>query len=143
VIVLDGTLFVDGSIDRTTKAAEVKRDLNMGGHLPLMSTLGKMGKVAMVRETETKWELVIPHELLLASALTYSEEPIVRFQRFPTMPVTQKCCILNSGDPENVGEWFVWNEGESDRKLEETVLQSALDQMGEFIAFSVTAVLVP
>ena len=56
----------------------------MERHEPLMETLGRQGKVALVRETEEEWELVIPHDLLAALSTSERVPGAVRNQRIPS-----------------------------------------------------------
>ena len=67
-----------------------------------MAALGDSGKVALVRETQEEWELVIPHQLL--PRLKFSERVVARFRRHPQLQVTHKWC-------EEGGRWQPWEEG--------------------------------
>eukprot|EP00971_Amphidinium_carterae_P177263 3515401-Amphidinium_carterae.1 len=79
IVVLEGDLMHDGSVSGEEKALAVKRllkvdeelPLMVDEELPLMQMLGKKGKVALVKETDDEWELLIPHDLL--SKLSYTE----------------------------------------------------------------------
>merc|ERR1712217_223964 len=99
-----GSLFHDGSISGEAKARAIKSQLCIDMNASLMTALGKQGKVALVRETEDEWELVIPHELL--PELEFSEHPVARFRKHTQMQITRSWC-------EEGNDWERWEEGMS------------------------------
>ena len=66
-----------------------------------MSFLGQQGKVAVVKETEHEWELIIPHNLL--PKLSFVETPVARFRKHPALPITSRWCLEGEA-------WQPWNE---------------------------------
>lgn len=90
VVVLDGPLFTQGNISGSEKALAAKQALGLSLERPLLETIGDEGRVAMVRERDGEWELVIPHALL--PRLNYTEQTVARFLRHPTQPVTHQWC---------------------------------------------------
>ena len=102
IVVLDGPLMHHGSISGGAKAAAAKEALGIAASAPLMAALGERRQVALVRETEKEWELVVPHALV--SHLRYSERSVARFQRHPRMPITHLWCA------EGDGNWRRWSE---------------------------------
>lgn len=102
VVVLDGRIFHDGSVSGAEKATAVKAALGIDAAAPLMEALGAQRKVALVRETATEWELVIPHGLL--ARLRASERVVARFKRHAQLPITRSWC-------EEGGAWEPWVDG--------------------------------
>lgn len=102
ILVLDGPMFHDGAVSGADKALEVKKHLGIDLATPLMEALGEQGKVALVRETEEEWELVIPHQLL--PKLKFSERVVALFRRHQQFQVTHKWC-------QPGGKWEAWQEG--------------------------------
>ena len=121
VVVLEGALLHDGGVSGAEKARALKEHLSLDATQPLMAALGARGKVALVRETATEWELVIPHCLL--AELAFTERVVARFRRHPRMPVTQRWCPCGAGDEGGVGgsKWEDWLEGCESARLREAV----------------------
>jgi len=67
-----------------------------------MEKLGERNTAALVRETETEWELIVSHELL--ARLDFEERVVARFRFHPKLPVTQRWRL---GDHQ---PWQVWND---------------------------------
>ena len=57
IVEIDGPILHDGSVSGGEKAAAVKEKLGLPEAEPLMEALGRLGKTALVRETEDEWEL--------------------------------------------------------------------------------------
>mmetsp|Transcript_24409 Transcript_24409/g.45486 ORF Transcript_24409/g.45486 Transcript_24409/m.45486 type:complete len:249 (+) Transcript_24409:107-853(+) len=110
VALLDGPLLYDHNVTGTQKATIVKRILGISESKPLVETLGKRGQVALVRETEREWELVIPHNLL--PQLDYQEQIIAKFRRHAILPITYQWCAAEVDD-ENNTLWELWQDGEN------------------------------
>eukprot|EP00964_Phaeocystis_antarctica_P129139 scaffold93009_cov60-Phaeocystis_antarctica.AAC.2 len=121
VVVLEGALLHDGGVSGAEKARALKEHLSLEATQPLMAALGARGKVALVRETATEWELVIPHCLL--AELAFTERVVARFGRHPRMPVTHRWCPCGAGDEGGVGgsKWEDWLEGCESARLREAV----------------------
>ena len=62
-IIADAPFFVDGSVGGDEKANALRLALGLEEGVPLMQAIGNQGKVLICRETETQWELIIPHNL--------------------------------------------------------------------------------
>merc|ERR1719487_161911 len=103
IVSLDGSVFHDASVSAEEKARAAKLALQIQDGL-LMQRLGEMGKVALVRETEDEWELLVPHCLL--AHLTFKERVLVRWKKHMQMPVTDKWC-----DASQPTVWMHWREG--------------------------------
>jgi len=103
IVSLDGSVFHDASVSADDKARAAKLALQIQDGL-LMQRLGEMGKVALVRETEDEWELLVPHCLL--AHLTFRERVLVRWKKHMQMPVTDKWC-----DASQPAVWMQWREG--------------------------------
>ena len=122
VVVLEGALLHDGGVSGAEKARALKEHLSLEATQPLMAALGARGKVALVRETATEWELVIPHCLL--AELAFTERVVARFGRHPRMlPVTHRWCPCGADDEGGVGgsKWEDWLEGCESARLREAV----------------------
>jgi len=119
VVLLEGDIFHDVSVSAEEKALAAKSALQIKGGL-LMETLGQMGKVALVRETQTELELLVPHGLL--PYLKFKEQVLVRWRKHVHMPVTDKWCDVSQST-----EWVPWREG-----LEPDCIED-LPQVGESI----------
>ena len=102
IIVLDDPRLHQGDMNGTAKAAMIKQILNIPMEEPLITFLGRLGQVAMVRETETEWELVIPHDLL--PELSFREKFVMSFQRHPQMPITWRYRYREDDS------WLSWEE---------------------------------
>ena len=85
IVVLEDERLHDAGMSGEQKAAMVKKKLGILEEEPLLEALGKRRQVALVRETESEWELIIPHDLL--PTLPFQERGIARFRRHPQMPV--------------------------------------------------------
>jgi len=104
IVVIDGPMFHDGSVSGADKAAAVKAALGLSPSDPLMVELGRRGKVALVRETEEEWELIVPHALL--NSLPFTERIVCRFRRHPAMQITHRW-----RDELDGAVWEKWEEG--------------------------------
>mmetsp|Transcript_25977 Transcript_25977/g.60718 ORF Transcript_25977/g.60718 Transcript_25977/m.60718 type:complete len:210 (+) Transcript_25977:50-679(+) len=105
VVVLEGKMLHDGALSGQEKALAVKRILDLPLEIPLMEALGAKGKVALVKETEDEWELIVPHELL--SRLSFEEQVVARFKKHSVLPVTHRWRL------EASTEWEPWVEDEA------------------------------
>eukprot|EP00931_Biecheleriopsis_adriatica_P115447 TRINITY_DN91231_c0_g1_i1.p1 TRINITY_DN91231_c0_g1~~TRINITY_DN91231_c0_g1_i1.p1 ORF type:complete len:455 (-),score=84.30 TRINITY_DN91231_c0_g1_i1:159-1391(-) len=103
VVSLEGELFHDISVSAEEKALAAKSVLQIKDGL-LMETLGQMGKVALVRETQFEVELLVPHCLL--PRMKFKEQVLVRWRRHLHLPVTDKWCEVSQAT-----EWKSWREG--------------------------------
>lgn len=106
IVVVHGALFYDGTVNDQKKADVIKRTLGLDPEQPLMTMLGKLRQVALIQETETEWELILPHDLLLQGLLPFSEVCVAHFQRHPAMPVTRQWRL--QGD----SSWHKWCDQE-------------------------------
>lgn len=111
IVVIGGSLMSNTGTCGAEKAKAIKGNLGVDQTRPLMHTLGAQGKVALVKETDTEWELVLPHNLLSGKdGLRYSERRVAIFKRGADMPVTQSWCPW----PQSTGSalhWHRWVEG--------------------------------
>jgi len=82
VVVLNRTLLHDGNVSGADKAAVAKVAAGINEGL-LMEGLGRKGKAALVRETESEWELLVPHCLL--PHLKFQERVVTRWRRHTHM----------------------------------------------------------
>jgi len=103
VVLLEGELFHDISVSAEEKALAAKSALQIEGG-SLMETLGQMGKVVLVRETQNELELLVPHGLL--PRLKFKEQVLARWRKHLHMPVTDKWCDVSQST-----EWMPWHEG--------------------------------
>lgn len=105
IAVFDGAVFHDGSMSGDDKAAAVKMHLGIDPQEALLEHLGRAGKMALVRETDEEWELIVPHELL--GRLPFTERVLCRFQRHPQMTTTHRWQDATGSD----SAWRPWREG--------------------------------
>merc|ERR1712232_161214 len=100
---LSGDMLHDGGFSAAEKACAARNALGITNGL-LIDTLGKQGKAVLVKETESEWELLIPHCLL--PHLKFEEKVIAKWRRHKFMPVSAKWCDVASGLT-----WMEWHEG--------------------------------
>jgi len=105
IVEIDGPILHDGSVSGGEKAAAVKEKLGLPAAEPLMEALGRLGKTALVRETEDEWELVVPHALL--DKLSLTERVVARFRKHPNMSITHTW----RAESDVSGMWHAWVEG--------------------------------
>lgn len=115
VLVVDGPMFHQGSVSGEEKAEILKKLLNIEGSL--MDEIGKRGQVALIRETEEEWELLIPYSIFFK--LKFTEEVNIRFFRDEKYPLTSRWCDLQKNkikiwdDYERISEQFIPNLNQS------------------------------
>lgn len=85
IVVFQDDRLHDAGMSGEQKATMVKQKLGILEEEPLLVALGKRRQVALVRETESEWELIVPHDLL--PTLPFQERGIARFRRHPERPV--------------------------------------------------------
>mmetsp|Transcript_65592 Transcript_65592/g.122283 ORF Transcript_65592/g.122283 Transcript_65592/m.122283 type:complete len:253 (-) Transcript_65592:9-767(-) len=102
IVVLEGDMMHDGSVSGKEKALAVKRLLGLDEEVALMEMLGTQGKVALVKETDDEWELVIPHELL--AKLKFIEHRVAHFKRHAALPITHRWRLAAND------AWEAWND---------------------------------
>ena len=120
VILLDGPLLHDGRVGAHEKAGAVKTHLGLG-KMPvleasadaersglLMHEIGRLGKAALVRETEDEWELLVPHCLL--PRLRFSETIIARWRRHRTLPISTHWLNASLTQETGVDCWEAWDD---------------------------------
>ena len=83
-IIADAPFFVDGSKSGEEKATLLRDALELPGDVPLMNAIGEQGKVLVCRETETQWEMVLPHTLGVMEMLGTAEQHVVMQLLTPT-----------------------------------------------------------
>ena len=105
IVEIDGPILHDGSVSGGEKAAAVKEKLGLPAAEPLMEALGRLGKTALVRETEDEWELIVPHALL--DKLSLTERVVARFRKHPNMSITHTW----RAESDVSGMWHAWVEG--------------------------------
>ena len=105
IVEIDGPILHDGSVSGGEKAAAVKEKLGLPAAEPLMEALGRLGKTALVRETEDEWELIVPHALL--DKLSLTERVVARFRKHPNMSITHTW----RAESDVSGIWHAWVEG--------------------------------
>ena len=105
IVEIDGPILHDGSVSGGEKAAAVKEKLGLPAAEPLMEALGRLGKTALVRETEDEWELIVPHALL--DKLSLTERVVARFRKHPSMSITHTW----RAESDVSGMWHAWVEG--------------------------------
>lgn len=101
IVIIDSPIMYDGTISGKEKATRIKLLLGIDESLPLMETLGKQGKFAMIRETKDEWELIVSQSLLATTS--FKEEVVAIFERHSQMPVTHRWCDSN-------GKWHKWTD---------------------------------
>jgi hypothetical protein len=113
IVKMEGPLLHDTSVSGAEKAATIKQVLNIPQHKPLMETLGEQGRVALIRETATEWELVISHNLL--DKLTIQETDMALFQRcsISTNPSAMILPLTKHWKLATSPHWIPWKEDES------------------------------
>ena len=105
IVEIDGPILHDGSVSGGEKAAAVKEKLGLPAAEPLMEALGRLGKTALVRETEDEWELIVPHALL--DKLSLTERVVARFRKHPNMSITHTW----RAESDVSSMWHAWVEG--------------------------------
>lgn len=109
VLIFSGDVLHDASLSGADKACIAKRAAGIEGDL-LMESLGRQGKVALVKESEEEWELLVPHCLL--PRLRFQEQVLVRWRRHSQMPVTASWCNMRS--PGGEERWRARTDDDSE-----------------------------
>lgn len=99
VVMLNGNCFHRSDLSAAEKAGIAKRALGINGLL--MHELGKRGKAALVQESESEWELLVPHCLL--PSLVFQERVVARWRRHPQFPEAKLWC--DARWPDMWAEW--------------------------------------
>mmetsp|Transcript_136162 Transcript_136162/g.236690 ORF Transcript_136162/g.236690 Transcript_136162/m.236690 type:complete len:259 (+) Transcript_136162:48-824(+) len=101
VVILNGNCFHRADLSAADKADMAKHALGINGLL--MHDLGKQGKAALVQESESEWELLVPHCLL--PSLKFQEHVVARWRRHPQFPEARLWCDARCPDM-----WTEWSQ---------------------------------